>query len=102
MSDIDVYMNKTILEIICEGIKECKSLQLKQKTKTMKKFYEGSIRGFEECKEFKIPEDYKTRLDELSVLNKGFGTKIDIEKVWYLKGVRQQIDFVYQRLKFFN
>ena len=111
-------------ELIKDGIKDCKKLIGKQKSKEMYFFYEGSIDGFEECEKLCTLEEYANRIQELSTeesretayssLRKDdeetqllreelqiydSNKETDLEKVWRLKGIATQINFVYERLK---
>ena len=53
-------------ELIKDGIKDCRELIGNQKLKEMYFFYEGSMDGFEECKNLNTLESYVKRIHELS------------------------------------
>ena len=109
-------------ELIANGIKECRNLLGKQKTKNMYFFYDGSLDGFEECKDLTKIQAYETRIQELhqeeireiscSILKdrrlreemKIYDPeeRTDEDEVWKIKGRRMQIEFVYGRLKAFK
>lgn len=104
--------------IISKGIEECGSLLPKQES-NMRDFYRGSIAGFKECRYLNTPDEYKNVLEELNQeeireiskaslrdkeLRESLGltpseTETNKERVWYLKGMRTQTEFVYQRIK---
>ncbi len=111
-------------DLIKKGIAECRGLIGKQTSREMYSFYEGSIDGFEECKKLNNLEAYIGRIEELnqteikeiaySFLRGDDMEKIllreelqiynsnretDLDKVWKLKGIRTQIEFVYNQLK---
>jgi len=108
-------------KLIKDGVKECKKLIGKQTSESMYFFYEGSIDGFEECENLNTLESYVERIQELFKAEareiawslKGdteerrllkeelqvYGDrKMDLDKVWRLKGIRTQINFVYENL----
>ena len=105
-------------ELIRNGIKECRNLIGKQKSTNMYFFYEGSIGGFEECRNLKELSEYESRLKELneeelreisksSLKDKELrelyhlyneNEETDYDEVWKIKGRRTQINFVYNRL----
>lgn len=119
-------LDKIILErrdkLIEKGLTECKGLLGKQRGRNMYFFYEGSIEGFEECRNLNEFLDYELRLKELNqeelreigksslkdeelrelyhLYNRDEET--DINEVWKIKGRRTQINFVYERLVAFN
>ena len=104
--------------IISKGIEECESLLPKQELE-MRDFYRGSIAGFKECEYLNTVDEYENMLEELNQeenreiskaslrdeeLRESLGltpseTETDMERVYYLKGMRTQIEFVYQRMK---
>ena len=109
-------------ELIKDGIKDCRELIGNQKLKEMYFFYEGSMDGFEECKNLNTLESYVKRIHELSeeeyrellrslkgdteekrLLKEQYqlydNKETDSDEVWKLKGIITQIDFVYERLK---
>ena len=109
-------------ELIRDGIKDCRKLIGKQKSRKMYFFYEGSIDGFEECKNLNTLESYVKRIQELSteesreiahslrgnteekrLLKEEWqiydDRKMDLNEVCKLKGISTQIEFVYERLK---
>ena len=109
-------------QLIKEGVTDCRKLIGKQKSEEDYFFYEGSIDGFEECKNLNSLESYAERIQELyqkedreiirSLRRDDEETKFlkehyqiyddgepDLDKVWKLKGIRTQIEFIYERLK---
>ncbi len=108
--------------IIENGIRECRDLLGKQTSRLMYFFYEGSIDGFEECRKINSFEAYEQRLDELNkeclrevscsslrrnddeikLLRERLGIygdeSTDDDKVYTLKGMKKQIEYVYDRL----
>lgn len=109
-------------ELTGKGRDECRSLLGKQKTLEDYFFYEGSIDGFEECRNFKKFSDFEKRINELyneeireiskssikdEILKEQLGiydknAKTDDNKVFRLKGVKEQVSFVYERLKLYR
>jgi len=104
-------------ELISKGMRECRSLIGNQKNQNMYYFYEGSIEGFEECKDYFNYSDFLKRLKELHKEEKlevcseleddelreiaglyGAPREMDLKEVWQIKGRRTQIEFVYDKL----
>ena len=96
-------------KLINDGLEECRVLLPKQ-TNTMIPFYEGSIEGFEKCKEFNELKDFGRELDvvnrkELNLTKRYHGELSDkklLNKIWHVKGLRTQIEFVYNHLEAMN
>ena len=104
--------------LVSEGITDCKNLLWKQKTLEDYFFYEGSIDGFEECKKYSKLSNFEKRLEELhweemgeiskssisdeflkeqlNIYNKN--EKTDYKEVFRIKGMKTQINFVYEKL----
>jgi len=104
--------------VIDAGVNECRNLLGKQKTIEDYFFYEGSIDGFEECKSFRKMADFEKRIEELhfeenrevsksslkdellreyhKIYSKN--EKTDYKEVFRIKGVKEQISFVYDKL----
>ena len=96
-------------KLINNGLEECRALLPKQ-TNTMIPFYKGSIEGFEKCKKFNELEDFKKKLfiidkKELNLTKRYYGklsNKKLLNEIWYVKGLRTQIEFVYNHLEAMN
>lgn len=95
-------------KLITDGLRECKNLLPKQKD-TMFDFYEGSIEGFEKCKKLNKLKDFERRLSTLNRkelnLTKRYLFKKDeklLKEIWYVKGIRTQVEYVYNHLKAMN
>jgi len=94
--------------IIERGLEECKTLISEQESETMKEFYRGSIDGFEESKSLETPDDFRKRIDELkreeleyiSIYLENEDPDI-LKKIWYLRGLWTQLNFVYERISIF-
>jgi hypothetical protein len=123
LSNLEIEYRDGMIE---KGISECRSLLGKQERRNMYFFYEGSLDGFEECRKFDSLESYVARLEELRkdemreiscsslrkddkdsrMLRESLGIygneKTDEDRVWRLKGIRTQVEFVYERLAAFN
>ena len=117
--ELSIYESKRRNELIEEGLKECRELIGKQKSEEKYYFYEGSIDGFNECRLFNSFSDFETRLielqgEELREISKSSlkdkhlrelhhlydtNEETDLGKVWKLKGIRTQVNFVYDRLR---
>ena len=109
-------------ELADEGMNRCRKLLGKQKTLNDYFFCDGSIDGFEECKKYSKFSHFGNRLEELhleeraeisnsslkyEILRERLGiydkdAKTNYAEVWKLKGIRTQIEFVYERLKLYR
>lgn len=109
-------------ELADAGIIECRELIGKQKSSEMYYFYEGSIDGFEECKKYSKLSDFEKRLKGLEAkehreiscsslkdkeLREMLGIyddneETDINEVWKMKGIRTQVEYVYEGLLAFR
>lgn len=109
-------------ELANNGMNECRKLLGKQRTLDDYFFYEGSIQGFEESRNFKKFSDFEKRIsklysderaeisksaikdallrEQLSIYDKNAKTNDD--EVWRLKGIRTQIVFVYDKLTLYR
>ncbi len=111
-------------ELIQKGIAECREELGKQKSRDMYFFYEGAISGFEACKTMYRFSNYQLAIreeafeldrelaksqtldsnplaKEIREKLKIYDTeeKTDEDIVWMLKGKRELINFVYNRLR---
>ncbi len=104
--------------LVKDGINDCKKYLKKQKTRRDFFFYDGSIDGFAECKDFSKFSHFEKRIQDLydeekreisksslrddalrehlRIYNKDEKTNED--EVFRLKGMKTQISFVYERL----
>ena len=123
LSPIEIELRDKLIE---RGIKECKYLLKIQDSKDMYFFYEGSIEGFEECRKLSSFEAYDKRwreimfeeVREIACSLKGDdentknlkekyhifdpNEKMDIGRVWKLKGKSAQIGFIHNQLNLFR
>jgi hypothetical protein len=120
----EIFGNDAVLKnsLIDNGLVDCQRLLGKQKTIGTYCFYEGSIEGFEECKNFYKFSDFEKRICELyfeeiretvkfpinsEILKERLKVynqdeKMDCEEFFRLKGERTQINFVYDQLKLYR
>lgn len=96
-------------KLINDGLEECKSLVSKQKG-TMFDFYTGAIEGFEKCKGLKSLKDFEREMEifhrkEFNLTERYYkkqSTEETLKKIWHIKGIRAQIEYVYDHLKAMN
>ena len=109
-------------QLIVEGLASCKAEIGKQKSRDMYFCYEGSLDGFELCSSLCSFGDFEAKRNEFYMLETkeiacsslrsqdediqllreslgiAPGEKTDSDKVWQLKGIWTQMDYVYNRL----
>ncbi|MFH1248657.1 MAG: hypothetical protein V1660_00710 [archaeon] len=120
----EIFGNDAVFKnsLIENGLVDCERLLGKQKTIGNYCFYGGSIEGFEECKNFYKFFDFEKRICELyfeeiretvkfplnsEILKERLriynnNEKMDYEEFFRLKGMRTQINFVYEKLKLYR